>query len=240
MDGFRREWTVFKSNYPLTSLSRQKIHIICRCIPCQAINCTWSGIRNFPQTRKTQPRTRTKLHFPSTSQQMDAPRQEARDVHVHSSWCRGPDTVKHPLEAPIFWFPSGYVYLRTGYATGLGFRTYIYVWKYERVKCFCCNVVFFKFIYCEGVSHGSMSTSGRDGPHRTLIGTHGWRCCTGSYNKHIQFRPMSVLNTLGGATSGIFYACTRMCVCEWVSEWVVCLRARTCVCVEYQKRFNDI
>ena len=39
-----------------------------------------------------------------------------------------------PLEAPIFRFPSGYVYLRTGVATGLGFRTYIYVQKYERVK----------------------------------------------------------------------------------------------------------
>ena len=44
------------------------------------------------------------------------------------------DTVKCPLEAPIFRFPSGYVYLRTGVATGLGFRTYIYVRKYERVK----------------------------------------------------------------------------------------------------------
>ena len=134
MDGFRWEWTVFKSNYPLTSLSRQKIHIICRCIPCQAINCTWSGIRNFPQTRKNQPRTRTKLHFPSTSQQMDAPRQEARDVHVHSSWCTGPDTVKCPLEAPIFWFPSGYVYLPTGVATVLGFCTEIFVRKSERVN----------------------------------------------------------------------------------------------------------
>ena len=65
---------------------------------------------------------------------MDASRQEARDVHVHSSWCRGPDTVKCPLEVPVFRFPSGYVYLRTGVATGLGFRTYIYVRKYERVK----------------------------------------------------------------------------------------------------------
>ena len=64
---------------------------------------------------------------------MDAPRQEARDVHVHSSWCRGPDTVKRPLEAPIFRFPSGYVYLRTGVARGLGFRTYIYVRNNERV-----------------------------------------------------------------------------------------------------------
>ena len=65
---------------------------------------------------------------------MDASRQEARGVHVHSSWCRGPDTVKRPLEAPIFWFPSGYVYLRTGVATDLGFRTYIYVRNNERVK----------------------------------------------------------------------------------------------------------
>ena len=65
---------------------------------------------------------------------MDASRQEARGVHVHSSWCRGPDTVKRPLEAPIFRFPSGYVYLRTGVATGLGFRTYIYVRNNERVN----------------------------------------------------------------------------------------------------------
>ena len=35
---------------------------------------------------------------------------------------------------PIFRFPSGYVYLRTGVATGLRFCTYIYVRKYERVK----------------------------------------------------------------------------------------------------------
>ena len=120
MDEFRWEWTVFKSNYPLTSISRQKIHIICRCIPCQAINCTWSGIRNFPQTRKNQPRTRTKLHFPSTCQQMDASRQEACDVHVHRSWCRGPDTVKRPLEAPMAYFDS-----RLG--------TYIYVQESQRV-----------------------------------------------------------------------------------------------------------
>ena len=53
---------------------------------------------------------------------------------MNSPCCRSPDTVKCPLEVPIFRFPSGYVYLRTGVATGLGFRTYIYVQKYERVN----------------------------------------------------------------------------------------------------------
>ena len=76
----------------------------------------------------------TKFHFPSTSQQMTDARQEARDVHVNSSWCIAEDTVKCPLEAPIFRFPSGYVYLRSGVTTGLGFRTYIYVRMYERVN----------------------------------------------------------------------------------------------------------
>ena len=123
VDEFRREWTVFKSNYPLTSLSRQKIHIICRCIPCQAINCTWSDIRKFLQTRKKQPRSRLNLTFHRLVNKYGRSRQEARDVHVHSSWCRGPDTVKFPLEAPIFRFPSGYVNLRIVVATALELRT---------------------------------------------------------------------------------------------------------------------
>ena len=59
---------IFKSNYPLTSLSQQKIHIMCRCIPCQAIICTWSDNRQFSQTRKNQRRNgvnplRPALHF---------------------------------------------------------------------------------------------------------------------------------------------------------------------------------
>ncbi len=60
--------------------------------------------------------------------------------HVNSLWG---DTVKCQLDAfkrPIF---SSYVYIRTGVATVLGFRTYIYVWKYERVKWHhCCIYVF--------------------------------------------------------------------------------------------------
>ena len=52
VDEFSWEWTVFKSNYPLTSLSRQKIHIIRRCIPCQAMNWTWSDNRNSPKLAK--------------------------------------------------------------------------------------------------------------------------------------------------------------------------------------------
>ena len=123
VDEFRWEWTVFKSNYPLTSLSRQKIHIICRCIPCQAINCTWSDIRKFLQTRKKQPQSRLNLTFHRLDNKYGCSRQEARDVHVHISWCIAADTVKCPLEAPIFRFPSGYVNLHIVVATALELRT---------------------------------------------------------------------------------------------------------------------
>ena len=69
----------------------RRVHIICRCIPCQAMNCTWSDNRNFPKTRKKQIRSRVFSTFPqlvNISDLMDVTRQEARDVHVYSSCCR--------------------------------------------------------------------------------------------------------------------------------------------------------
>ena len=63
VDEFSREWIVFKSNYPLTSLSWQKIHIIRRCIPCQAMNWTWSDNRNFPKLAKNSGQLRLNSTF---------------------------------------------------------------------------------------------------------------------------------------------------------------------------------
>ena len=57
-----------QSNYPLTSLSRQKIHIICRFIPCQAIICTWSDNRQFSKTSKNQRPTRVNFILPTSQQ----------------------------------------------------------------------------------------------------------------------------------------------------------------------------
>ena len=65
VDEFSWEWMVFKSNYPLTSLSRQKIHRICHCIPCQVMKCTWSDNDNryFPKTRKKTETNSIKLNW---------------------------------------------------------------------------------------------------------------------------------------------------------------------------------
>ena len=124
MNGFQNK---LSTNFTFTA----KIHIISRCIPCQAINCTWSYIRNFPQTRQNQRLSRVNFTF---TRLITNGRSQTGNM-----WCSRVQLMMHscryrPLEAPIFWFPSGYVYLRTGVATVLGFRTYIYVRKSERVK----------------------------------------------------------------------------------------------------------
>ena len=136
-----------KSNYPLTSLSRQKIHIICRCIPCQAMNWTWSDNRNFPKLAKNSGQLRLNSTFlPFSTCRMQKTLLYVLCVvlkinyfelnlnwigkhaikwllaadrnHVNTSWG---DTVKCRLDAgksPIFWS-----HIRTVVAMVLGFRT---------------------------------------------------------------------------------------------------------------------
>ena len=102
VDEFSREWMVFKSNYPLTSLSRQKIHIIRPCMPCQAMNWTWSDNRNFPKLAKNIGKHAVKW-LPAADRK-----------HVNTS-CG--DTVKFRLDAgksPIFrsQSPCTYIYVQ--------------------------------------------------------------------------------------------------------------------------------
>ena len=63
VDEFSREWMVFKSNYPLTFLSRQKIHVIRHCIPCQVMNWTSSDNRRFPKLAKNSGQLRVNSTF---------------------------------------------------------------------------------------------------------------------------------------------------------------------------------
>ena len=120
--------TVFKSNYPLTSLSRQKIHIIRRCIPCQAMNWTWSDNRNFSKLAKTS----GKLNFSSVGKHALKWLPAADWNHVNTS-CG--DTVKCSLDAgksPIFWSqsPCTYIYVQESQR----FWDFVRIYTYESTK----------------------------------------------------------------------------------------------------------
>ena len=98
---FSWEWMVFKSNYPLTSLSRQKIHIIRRCIPCQTMNWTWSGNRNFQKFAKNSDKLSAKLIFFPAGKQADVMAAISRK-HVNTScYCYRKVSVRHRLKPHI-------------------------------------------------------------------------------------------------------------------------------------------
>ena len=94
VDKFNWEWMVFQSNYPLTSLSRKKIHIIRRCIPCQAINWTWSDNRKFPNFAENSDKLGAKFNFLRPVDMLRNGCQQPN--YVHSSFYRHRKVVFRP------------------------------------------------------------------------------------------------------------------------------------------------
>ncbi len=79
-----------------------KIHIIRRCIPCQAMNWTWSDNRNFPKLAKNSGPLRLNSTFFSVGKHAIKWLPAADRNHVNTSWG---DTVKCRLDAgksPIY------------------------------------------------------------------------------------------------------------------------------------------
>ena len=85
---------VFQSIYPLTSLSRKKIHIIRRCIPCQAINWTWSDNRKFPNFAENSDKLGAIFNFLRPVDMLRNGCQQPN--HVHSSFYRHRKVVFRP------------------------------------------------------------------------------------------------------------------------------------------------